>query len=56
MYNECEIIHGSFVVGIESAKNGKLLYHLTDLNNLSSIFENGLCSRKDLLHTSMLLK
>ncbi|WP_270407388.1 DarT ssDNA thymidine ADP-ribosyltransferase family protein [Paenibacillus timonensis] len=36
-------------MGIESAKTGKLLYHLTKLSNLESILENGLVSRKILL-------
>lgn len=35
-------------MGIETAKSAKTLYHLTQLNNLSSIFENGLVSRKSL--------
>ena len=30
-------------------KNGKLLYHLTELDNLKSIIENGLCSRYEIL-------
>ena len=33
-------------MGIETAKNGKLIYHLTRLSNLPSILENGLISRK----------
>ncbi|MFC6333318.1 DarT ssDNA thymidine ADP-ribosyltransferase family protein [Paenibacillus septentrionalis] len=36
-------------MGIESAKSGKLLYHLTKLKNLPSIFENGLVARQTLL-------
>lgn len=36
-------------MGIESAKNGKLLYHLTELSNLDSIVQNGLAPRKILL-------
>lgn len=33
-------------MGLENAKNGKLLYHLTKLENLESILQNGLLSRK----------
>lgn len=33
-------------MGIESCKQGKLLYHLTKLDNLDSILENGLLSRR----------
>ena len=33
-------------MGIENTKSGKLLYHLTKLDNLDSILENGLVSRK----------
>lgn len=33
-------------MGIGNVKNGKLLYHLTRLDNLDSILENGLLSRK----------
>ncbi|MDI9208579.1 DUF4433 domain-containing protein [Clostridium butyricum] len=33
-------------MGIENAKQGKLIYHLTKLENLDSILENGLLSRK----------
>lgn len=33
-------------MGIENVKSGKLLYHLTRLDNLDSILENGLLSRK----------
>lgn len=33
-------------MGIGNTKNGKLLYHLTELDNLDSILKNGLCSRK----------
>jgi hypothetical protein len=36
-------------LGIESAKTGKLLYHLTRLENLPSILEHGLVSRQFLL-------
>ena len=35
-------------MGLESAKNGKLIYHLTKLDNLESIIEHGLMSRKAL--------
>lgn len=33
-------------MGINDVKKGKLLYHLTELNNLDSILEYGLLSRK----------
>lgn len=33
-------------MGLENAKNGKILYHLTELNNMYSIIELGLQSRK----------
>lgn len=33
-------------MGLENAKNGKLLYHLTEFRNLQSIIENGLIPRK----------
>ncbi|WP_027216581.1 DarT ssDNA thymidine ADP-ribosyltransferase family protein [Butyrivibrio fibrisolvens] len=33
-------------MGIDNAKNGRLLYHLTSVDNLDSIFENGLLPRK----------
>ena len=33
-------------MGIETAKTGKMLYHLTKLDNLESIIENGLLPRK----------
>jgi len=36
-------------LGINNAKSGKLLYHLTKLSNLDSIVENGLTPRKVLL-------
>lgn len=36
-------------MGIESAKEGKLLYHLTKLDNLESIIKNGLLSRKKVI-------
>lgn len=35
-------------MGLENAKDGKLLYHLTELSNLESIVRNGLQSRKQL--------
>lgn len=41
-------------MGIESAKNGKLLYHLTKLDNLKSIVENGLVPRKTLLESGVI--
>ena len=33
-------------MGINNSKEGKLLYHLTELDNLDSILENGLLSRR----------
>ena len=33
-------------MGIETAKTGKLLYHLTKLDNLESIIKYGLLPRK----------
>lgn len=36
-------------MGLENAKDGKLLYHLTELDNLESIVKNGLQSRKQLM-------
>ncbi|WP_300380854.1 DarT ssDNA thymidine ADP-ribosyltransferase family protein, partial [Clostridium sp.] len=33
-------------MGLENTKNGILLYHLTKLDNLKSILEHGLLSRK----------
>lgn len=35
-------------MGLENAKEGKLLYHLTELKNLESIIDYGLVSRKSL--------
>lgn len=35
-------------MGLENAKDGKLLYHLTELNNLESIVKTGLQSRRQL--------
>lgn len=36
-------------MGIETAKTGKLLYHLTKLENLKSIIENGLLPRRKVI-------
>jgi len=36
-------------MGIEIAKTGKLLYHLTKLSNLESIIQNGVLPRKTIL-------
>ncbi|GFI45294.1 hypothetical protein IMSAGC019_00604 [Lachnospiraceae bacterium] len=36
-------------MGIETAKTGKLLYHLTELNNLSSIIKYGMLPRKTII-------
>lgn len=43
-------------MGIESAKNGKLLYHLTKLQNLESILEQGLAPRKTLIETGVIFE
>lgn len=40
-------------MGIETAKTGKLLYHLTELEHLDSILENGLLSRKIITDNSI---
>lgn len=36
-------------MGIETAKTGKLLYHLTKLSNLESIIQQGMLPRKYIL-------
>ena len=36
-------------MGLETAKDGKLLYHLTELKNLESIVKIGLRSRRKLI-------
>lgn len=36
-------------MGIETAKTGKLLYHLTKLSNLESIIQQGMLPRKNIL-------
>jgi hypothetical protein len=41
-------------MGIKDAQNGKLLYHMTKLDNLPSIIENGLVSRRILNETKTL--
>lgn len=38
-------------MGIEDAKNGKLLYHLTKLSNMESIVSKGLLPRRYLINT-----
>lgn len=40
-------------MGIKDIKEGKLLYHLTKLDNLDSILEKGLLSRKDILERGL---
>lgn len=41
------ILRGNLIfMGINNVKQGKLIYHLTKLSNLDSIFKNGLLSRK----------
>lgn len=35
-------------MGLKNAKDGKLLYHLTAIENLSSIIDNGLLSRNEI--------
>ena len=32
-------------MGLENTRNKKLLYHLTELDNMASIIDNGLLSR-----------
>lgn len=41
-------------MGVEIAKEGKLLYHLTKLKNLDSIVKHGLMSRKELIEKKMI--
>lgn len=36
-------------MGLENTRNKKLLYHLTDLKNMTSIIKNGLLSRSDVI-------
>ena len=38
----------------KSIKDGKLLYHLTAIDNLENIFNNGLLSRKDALDKKLI--
>lgn len=40
-------------MGIESAKQGKLLYHLTKLDNLNSILQHGLLPRKSVKNSNL---
>ena len=40
-------------MGLKDAKEGKLLYHLTELKNLESIIDFGLVPRLSLIHISM---
>lgn len=40
-------------MGIENAKNGKLLYHLTKLSNLDSIIKHGLMPRKYIIENKV---
>jgi len=40
-------------MGIEKAKTGCYLYHLTEINNLESILENGLLPRKELIESGI---
>lgn len=39
---------GECKLGLKNAKDGQLLYHLTELDNLESIVKNGLQSRREL--------
>lgn len=41
-------------MGVEIAKEGKLLYHLTKLKNLDSIVKHGLMSRKELIENKII--
>lgn len=41
-------------LGLENVKNKYLLYHLTGIENLDSIIENGLVSRKTLLDNQVM--
>lgn len=43
-------------MGIESAEKGSWLYHLTKLRNLDSIIQNGLESRRLLLHKGVIFE
>ncbi len=43
-------------MGIETAKDGKLLYHLTKLENLDSILRNGLLPRKVIIENSIVFQ
>lgn len=43
-------------MGLEDAKNKKMLYHLTRIDNIESIMENGLLPRKTVVERSMSFK
>ena len=43
---------GEGFMGIETAKTGKLLYHLTKLSNLESIIQQGMLPRKYILENT----
>ncbi|MBP2114813.1 DarT ssDNA thymidine ADP-ribosyltransferase family protein [Paenibacillus silagei] len=43
-------------MGIDLAKDGKLLYHLTKLDNLESIIEHGLIPRRTLLESGAIFE
>lgn len=43
-------------MGIENARNGKLLYHLTKVDNIESIIINGLLPRKEMLERGIEFK
>ena len=44
---------GEEFMGIETAKTGKLLYHLTKLSNLESIIQQGMLPRKYILENGI---
>lgn len=43
-------------MGMEDVKNGKLIYHLTELSNLDSILEHGLLSRKHMIEKELIFE
>jgi hypothetical protein len=47
---------GDFNMGMGDVKTGKLIYHLTELNNLDSILEHGLLSRKEMIEKELIFE
>lgn len=47
---------GDFTMAMGNIKNGKLLYHLTELANLDSIIEHGLLARKDMIEKQLIFE